>query len=528
MTNLYKIRDKRGELITFQPNDIQLRHIAERENHRYNRILKARQFGITTFYSIDELDEALWTPGMTCAIIAHSAQKLEGYFDIVKIAFENLPNELKPVTKTDTKRKYDFLQMYNGTPLNSSIYVDTDIRGGTVQSLHITEIAYIKDLAKLASGSKQAVPLTGRISEETTANGYNQFYDDYMLSWNNPNPKEMDYKAYFYPWFLHSEYQLPTDILPEEYDDYEKWLVDYSKEKYNIKIIPQQIQWRRWKKTELKNQLSVAGLSGEQIFRQEYPATIQEAFQSGAGNVFDGELVDKVIIAEPIPYQTGLNAIEMYQIPSEMKILMLSQYKRLDYRECKFFELPIFGQEYVIGVDPSDGEGSDYGTISVWKVSKLIGQPHEKVAEYYGKLRPDDLAELTKSLAEFYNRAFVGVENNMLTTILFLSKIYDNYYYTTQIDEKNLKRTKKLGWNTNSKTRDVMIDDFIISFEEGNLKINSQRTVGEMRTFVKKDNGKREHADGKWDDMLFSDFIALQMIKQKPKGGRVFTHNPLQ
>jgi hypothetical protein len=33
----------------------------------------------------------------------------------------------------------------------------------------------------------------------------------------------------------------------------------------------------------------------------------------------------------------------------------------------------------------------------------------------------------------------------------------------------------------------------------------------------KKTGGKREHADGKSDDMLFADFIALQMIKFKDR-----------
>lgn len=519
MSNLYKIRNKQGQLITFHPNDIQLRHIIEREGHRYNRILKARQFGITTFYSIDELDEALWTPGITCAIIAHEAQKLEGYFSIVKIAFENLPNELKPLTKTDTKRKYDFLQMYNGTPLNSSIYVDTDIRGGTVQSLHITEIAYIKNLAKLAAGSKQAVPKGGRISEETTANGFNQFYDDFMMSWNNQEPKEFDYRAYFYPWFLHDEYQLPTEIKVDDYDEYEKWLLGYAKEKYNFDITPQQIQWRRWKKADLINQLGASGLSGDQLFKQEYPATIDEAFQSGAGNVFDGEKIDAIEPLEPIKYEDGIKSINEMTVGEEYRADLLVKYRRMDYREVRFWKLPEAGRKYVVGVDPSDGEGADFGSISVWDQEK-----YEKVAEYYGKLRPDELAELAVDICIFFNRAYLGIENNMLTTILFASKIYDNYYFEVKVDEKTLKKTKKLGWNTNSRTRDLMIDDFMILFDEGSLIINSRRTLGEMRTFVKKDNGKREHADGKYDDMLFADFIAIQMIRRKPKAGRIFTH----
>jgi len=228
------------------------------------------------------------------------------------------------------------------------------------------------------------------------------------------------------------------------------------------------------------------GLTGEQLFKQEYPANKLEAFQSGAGNVFDTVKVEAVV----------------------PRNILLGSAKDLTQKGFKIWVDKEVGHDYLIGVDPSDGEGSDASCIDVWDKESL-----EQVAQFYGKLRPDELSELVALAGYYYNEAFVGVENNMLTTILLLSKIYDNYYYSNVIDERNAKRTKKIGWNTNTKTRDVMIDDFIIAFEQGELKINSQTTLNEMKTFVKKDNGKREHADGKHDDCLFGGFIALQMRK---------------
>ncbi len=530
LTHLYKIKNKDGEIVTFTPNDIQLRHLAERMAQRFNRILKARQFGFTTLYSIDLLDESLWNPGISSAIIAHEAKKLIGYFGIVKLAFENLPAPIKPITKTDTKYRYDFLQRYDGTPLNSSIYVDTDIRGGTVQNLHITEIAYIKDLAKLAAGSKQAVPATGRISEETTANGFNQFYDDFMNAFNTPDPGDMDYKAYFYPWFLHGGYSLDGLIEETELTDYEVWLKNYAKQDYDIDITNGQLLWRRWKMKQLVAENKAAGLSGEQLFKQEYPATIAEAFQSGAGNVFDTEKIDRTTPLPPLAKDEGLQRIYAFTIPDELKQTMINSFSNLFDKGVKFWHIPEPGESFVCGVDPSDGSGSDNGGIAIWfKDLKTVEDPIEKCAEYYGKLRPDELGDLAVDMCIFFNKAFLGVENNMLSCILHIATVtgYDNYYFTTRIEEKTLKRTKKLGWNTNSKTRDVMIDDFIQLHDEDNLKINSGLSLSEMRTFVRKDNGKREHADGKWDDMLFADFIAIQMRKYQPKGARVFTHNPL-
>ena len=162
--------------MTFKPNPTQLKHLRERGNHRRNLILKYRQGGITTLYAIDELDEALWVPGMSCAIIAHEQGTLDKIFEIVKRAYENLPDLIKPETQYDNKREYTFKRRFDGVNLDSSIYVALKLRGGTVQRLHITESAYIKDRQELASGSKQAVPKDGYISEETTANGYEYFY----------------------------------------------------------------------------------------------------------------------------------------------------------------------------------------------------------------------------------------------------------------------------------------------------------------------------------------------------------------
>lgn len=477
---------------------MQLKHLGNRLNHRYNLILKARQFGFTTLYCIDLLDEALWVSGTSCAIVAHDRESLENIFQIVKRAYTNLPDELKPATKTDTVRMYRFTNRFDGYPLDSSIYVALKLRSGTVQRLHISESAYVKDRAELVAGSKQAVPITGWISEETTGNGYEDFYDLYMQYHGKSKLTEMDYMTHFYPWFENNEYTLPgqlPDITLTELD---------LKNTYNL--TDGQLLWRRWKMNELKVSSIGEGLTPEQLFKQEYPSTIQEAFQSGAGAVFNPEKLDNLKIGMPLA-----NVGEKPEIQRLARIGM------------RFWKLPEYGKEYVIGVDPSDGEGADFACIDVWTTDN---DKFYQCAQFYVKMRPDELAEITKDIAEVYNRAFIGVENNMLTTMLFLSKIYDNYFYETRIDEKTLKKTKKLGWNTNLKTRDVMIDEFAIYFDEDNLVINSPITLAEMRTFVKKPNGKREHADGKHDDALFAGMIALQMHRRKPQVARVFEQKP--
>lgn len=496
MTHLYKILDKEGRLVVFKPKLIQLMLVVTTRGLRRWLILKARQLGVTTFYAIDLLDDALWTPGQTCAIIAHKQKALNGIFEIVRRAYKNLPEELMPITREDTANGIKFDFAYNGMPLDSEIYVALELRSGTVQRLHITESAYIKNRQELEAGSKQAVPKTGIISEETTANGLDAFHDMFVEAKNNPNPGPLDYHAIFIPWHDDPDYSLPGTIGEGNYTQDEIDLKLAVLREYKKTLTDQQLLWRRWKIKDLKNNNDLLGLRPEQLFKQEYPSTWMEAFQSGAGNVFDNEIIMNT--PAMLPIETRQNGL-------------------------KIWELPKPGGEYLMGVDPAGDEAEDEGTICIWN-AKTLG----KCAEWSGKIRPDELAILAAAVGEEWNWAYAGIENNMLTTILAFVKLYppDRTYSRVVLDQRFQKKTKKVGWNTNSATRDLLIDDFIALHEDGELTIRSGKTLDQMRTFVKKENGKREHANGKHDDVLFADMIAVYMRKfhaRKRKKARVAT-----
>lgn len=507
LTHLYKIKNKQGELVTFKPNEVQLKHLAERGNHKRGKILKYRQGGFTTLYCIDYLDDTLFTPGYTAAIIAHDRETLDKIFQIIERAFDNLPATIKPTTRQDTLRMLrfeSFNEKLGGGRLDSAIYVAMKLRGGTVQALHISERAYITGdkSQELEAGSKQSVPIGGRMTEETTANGFNEFYDSFTEDYGKEPESDLDAKAYFYAWHEMEEYQLPGTI--DEYTQADLELKELVRKNYNKELTDQQLLWYRWKMRDLikaaRSGGDVVSLSGKQLMQQEYPTTVLEAFQSGAGSVFDQAILEstkpsmpKKIFSKTVQGQ-GIDV--WYQFDATKK--------------------------YVIGVDPSDGTGSDKFGLSIWDTD------YRQCAQAYGQLRPDRIADLAVELAEMYGDALLGVENNMLSTILFVSQKYKNYFSTVKLDERRQIRTKKMGWTTTQKSRDLMIDDFVMHFEEGSLELNSALTLSEMRTFVVKEGGKREHADGKHDDALFADMIAIQMIKYRDKRfkAKAFTGKP--
>lgn len=497
---------------------MQQKHRIDADGFRYIYLVKPRQFGFTTDYAIDMLDDACFVPGASSGIIAHDRETLVKIFQIVKRAYENMPEQLKPETQYDTRNEYKFLKRFDGVKLDNELFVALKVRGTTVPRLHVSEAAHVKDRDELKMGAKQAVPKDGRITEETTGNGMNEFYDDVMQAIEKERSGNMtpqDYKVCFYAWFENPEYTLMGE-LPEpniaKYGNEEE-----LRAKYNL--TDGQLLWRRWKLDEFRTSTEhTAGLNVFQRFKQEYPATLLEAFQSGMGNIFD---LEKLMDMEASKPKT------IYELPEDMNPDLKTKFINLIVdKEVRVWHLPQAGRKYIIGVDPSDGEGSDNTDIDVWEVPLLPTDRLIQVAQYYGKIRPDHGAQLGKEMAEAYNDAFIGPENNMLSYVLFLSKIYDNYFMEVKIDKKTLKRTTTLGWSTNGATRDPMIDDFIALFEDDMLEINSAITIQEMKTFVKKENGKREHADGKHDDSLISGMIALQLRKYEPRRSRVFTEKP--
>lgn len=515
--------------MTFRPNPIQKRHRLATLGHNYIHIVKPRQLGFTTDYAIDMLDDALWTPGMGCAIIAHDRETLNRIFNIIRLAYEHIPDSLKPKTDTETTNVFRFKQRLDGVMLDSEIYVALKLRGTTVQRLHISESAYNKDRGELKRGAKQAVPIGGKIVEESTGNGMEDWYEEVMEAYEKQKSGlsgPMDYYVAFYAWVENPEYWLLGVLL--DITDKERKIKEIAKQLYNINVSDGQLLWRRWKMSEMRSQLDGENLNTEQQFMQEYPLTLLEAFQASTGSVFDLEQLNQMLESKPIggvvAYQMLHDNIDGFKSAQEVHDdnEVYAKYVAYSKLGVRFWHLPDKGIKYVIGVDPSDGTGGDSGSIDIWTRDTVEGKLLQ-CAQFFGQLRPDLLAELTKLLAEMYNNAFVGVENNMLSTVLFLKDIYPNYYMEVKLDSKTQKRSMQLGWRTSLKTRDPMIDEFKRLYEEDDLEINSAITIKQMKTFVKKENGKREHATGKSDDALFSAFIALQMRRHEPKQGRTFS-----
>lgn len=267
INNLYYIKNAQGEKVQFKMNWAQ--EILWKELHYCDVILKARQLGITTFFSILLLDKVLWSDNIQAGIIAHTLGDAQDIFaDKLKYAFDHLHPALRPYFHAvgDSAKELSFSH-------GSTIRVGTSLRGSTLQYLHISEFGkicakYPERAREIITGSLNTVHAGQRIFIESTAEGKEgPFYDicEQARKKTGQNLSPLDFKFFFFPWWKHPEYHLSESAtIPQD-------LKDYFAKLYlqNIKLTEEQKNWYA-KKSEIQKENML----------QEFPSTPDEAFSA--------------------------------------------------------------------------------------------------------------------------------------------------------------------------------------------------------------------------------------------------------
>jgi len=95
LNNLYTIVDKQGKRIPFRMNYAQHRVYAESLQHARLIILKSRQQGISTFWLVSFLDDALIRPDFQVGLMAQGKAEASTLLKRVKLAWNTFSPELK-------------------------------------------------------------------------------------------------------------------------------------------------------------------------------------------------------------------------------------------------------------------------------------------------------------------------------------------------------------------------------------------------------------------------------------------------
>lgn len=330
LANLYWIVDESGRQVQFTPNAEQLDLLGNL--HANNLVLKARQLGFTTLIDILALDQTVFTPNYSSAIIAHGLREAEKIFrNKVKFPWEKLPERVKalnpPVNITASE-----LVFRNG----SSIYVGTSGRSGTLQFLHISEYGkicrrYPDKASEIKTGSLPAVHAGGLVFIESTAEGTGgHFYEMVKEAEKRGEraPNEMEFKLHFYPWWRKASYRMDPDGVVLESD-----LIDYLnelEEKHAVILDDAQAAWYAVKRRLFKGDM-----------KQEYPSTPEEAF---AGAMEERYFAAEMALARKqhrvrnIPIMGGARVNLFLDLGRDTTAIWFHQYGALEHRFIDYLQ----------------------------------------------------------------------------------------------------------------------------------------------------------------------------------------------
>jgi len=281
LESLYYITTKRegetgeGKRLLFKMNPAQRRFV-EKLWHR-NIIIKCRQRGFTTLICILWLDHALFNKDQRCGIVAQDDGAAKAIFrDKVKYAYDNLPESLRNAMPLSKDAADELLFAHN----NSSVRVATSMRSGTLDRLHVSEFGkicakYPDKANEVITGSIPAAEAGVVVIESTTEGQEGALYDYTQLALKKQQQRHKltrkDYRLQFFPWWDADEYRMdPVGVHISDPDH------DYFNAIERTEGCSIDAGQRAWYVATRDTDF----VGREEKMWQEYPSTIDEAFQS--------------------------------------------------------------------------------------------------------------------------------------------------------------------------------------------------------------------------------------------------------
>ena len=287
--NLYYIADKGGQIVLFQPNEVQEKFLADIWYR--NVVPKARQRGFSTVVQLLWLDTCLFVPNTEAGIIAQDMTTAEKIF-ATKIAdpYDRLPDFIREMVP-HVKRTQSEMKWSNG----SWMQVSVSVRGGTLQLLHVSEYGkicakYPDKAREIQTGSLPAVTQTGIVVVESTAEGQDgHFYELTKRAKAKHQASaalsKMDYKLHFASWWDATEYETDPDFIsisPKDHAYFERIEAAINR--------PLTLPKRAW--WVAKRDIEFGG--DDEKMWQEFPSTVDEAFQVSTEGTYYGTQLARV------------------------------------------------------------------------------------------------------------------------------------------------------------------------------------------------------------------------------------------
>jgi len=502
ITHLYHITTKdSGKKVIFVPNKVQRMFLKLNELFNKLIVLKSRQLGMTTLVCIKLLDIALFESNKDIAMIAHTKIAAQEIFSKkAQYAINNLPDSVRAGINI-TKNAWGEIQVQKKNGDMNMFTVKNTSRGTTPTNTHISELGKLSKESpivaeEIVTGSLSAVATNNEVIIESTAEGaVGHFYDLFMTSWNQrdkiiPGSFTASQLCFpvFFPWMLDTD---NIDTIKETelmtYKDMEVDDIDWRIFQEENQLSDKELTWYYTKWNGLMKNTN-------RLF-QEYPTNPMDAFIASGQCYFSQRRIADLLLGAEKTVVPRTYIIEGEELVNEWN------------GPLKIYFKPEKKYTYVVGGDV--GQGLDNGDFSTMAV--VCEQTGTLCAVYRARIEPDSFADELVVVAKYFNNAKIVCESNKdglwVNTKIFNTIGYSNIYIQQAYDTVNKKYSKKLGWETTKKTRDLSLNALRKQFASTKEWYNKE-LLEEMQTFVMNKRGRFEAATKCHDDLVMCTAIA--------------------
>lgn len=289
-----KIRTKTNGIVPFKLNSVQLDLLDKFYNQMQKNgrarfiVLKARQMGLSTFIGALYYWWTIYHRGTKSLVLTHLDSATKELFEMIKRYHDNTPDEFKPKAQRNSTNELAFISIDSAFKTATAGSKNVG-HGSTIQCLHWSEVSRSNNQSDMTAGVMQTVPSGdgSMIFLESTANGIGEYFHQ---TWEAALRGENEYIPVFYPWTAMKEYRKDADDVEFSQDE-----LDYQA---LHGIDDEQLAWRQAKIREFK------GSPEERLalFREQYPITQEEAFQSSDNSFINNAAVREARKANLEPY----------------------------------------------------------------------------------------------------------------------------------------------------------------------------------------------------------------------------------
>jgi hypothetical protein len=510
-----------GEIVPFKLFDFQKELIRAYLDNRFTVANKYRQAGVSTTTCAYLAWHIAFQKNRSVAIVANKLETAQNELmnDVVEF-IENCPSWLVPSPdKKDTQK----LKVYNNGSKLGAFSAAKGLRGYTPTLLFWDETAWTEKGDAFWESAGPTMQTGGGAMFVSTPNGLDAVFYKYF---DSARRKANNFKAVELWWFNDPRYNKGLEWVKNKNRENEIRLKDekWSNEK-RIKMMDD-----GWEATSpwFEDQILNANGNMRKIAQELLCSFL------GSGDNF-------------VP-QEHIKDIEENYVMTPL---------RQDWvdKNMWIFEEPQDLEFYGMAVDVSSGHGDDYSTINILKAKQVTQEKvikthgrnkkvkvrtHQlvQVAEYYGKVTPQELAEIAYTFGRQYNNAYAVVDvtggyGSQTVEKLFELGYEPEYIHYSDITHKPTRNklggyvkqsTKTLADGTQSKidlvpgffiggNRGAVLIEMERSIRMKEMDIKSNRLLAELKTFVTVGGSRvADHKRSYHDDSIMSLAIGIYVL----------------